>query len=465
MRFVHPQFLFALFALAIPILVHLFNFRRFKRVLFTNVRFLQEIKQDTRHRSRLKHLLVLASRLLALAFLVLAFAQPYLPAEKGTSRAYRNRVSIWIDNSFSMEARGTYGPLLEVARERARELVLSYPAADRFQLLTNDFEARDQRFVTREEFLQRLDEIRPTSAVRTLLEVAKRQQGAFASEAKANGEEFSAFFLSDFQSSLAGDGQLPADTNLRRYVVPFTAAAVANLSIDSCYLNTPYIQPGSTQELTVRLHNFGDKDLTDVPLKLHVNGSQRALSAVSVSGQSTTEIKLPFSISTTGFQQAVVSVTDHPVTFDDTFNFAFNVRPDVKVLCINGEARSSHIDALFANDAYFVYRTFSETQVDYNNLSSQQLVILNGLRSYASGLQESLRKYVENGGTLLVVPSTSTDVTAFNRFAAALSMPVLGASANDSVKVGRMETEHPMLSGVFEKGTAGTENLDLPLVH
>ncbi|MFM2136565.1 MAG: hypothetical protein RL021_1965, partial [Bacteroidota bacterium] len=108
MNFLYPQFLFALLALSIPIVVHLFNFRRFKRVLFTNVRFLQEIKQDTKHRSKLKHLLILASRLLAVAFLVLAFAQPYIPAVKGAKRASKNAVSIWIDNSFSMNASGKY---------------------------------------------------------------------------------------------------------------------------------------------------------------------------------------------------------------------------------------------------------------------------------------------------------------------------------------------------------------------
>src|SRR6266446_6276355 len=113
MLFTYPEFLFALSALSIPVIIHLFNFRRFKKIYFTNVRFLQEIKQDTRSRSRLKHLLILLARLLAVAFLVFAFAQPSLRAKRGNPLMTGiKHVSIYIDNSFSMDAVGKNGSLL-----------------------------------------------------------------------------------------------------------------------------------------------------------------------------------------------------------------------------------------------------------------------------------------------------------------------------------------------------------------
>ena len=76
MEFLYPGFLLALLALAIPIILHLFYFRRFKKVYFTNVRFLKEVKEQTSARSKLRNLLVLLMRLLAVAMLVFAFAQP-----------------------------------------------------------------------------------------------------------------------------------------------------------------------------------------------------------------------------------------------------------------------------------------------------------------------------------------------------------------------------------------------------
>ena len=133
MQFIYPEFLLALLALAIPIIIHLFNFRRFKKILFTNVRFLREIKQDTQSRSRLKHLLILLTRLSAITFLVLAFAQPFIPVRKTTFESSSKRVSIYIDNSFSMDALGNSGNLLEVSKKKAREIAntgISYNAEE-----------------------------------------------------------------------------------------------------------------------------------------------------------------------------------------------------------------------------------------------------------------------------------------------------------------------------------------------
>src|SRR5439155_13460167 len=117
MNFIYPGFLFALSALTIPVIIHLFNFRKFRKIYFTNVRFLKEIKQDTQSRSRLKHLLILISRILAVTFLVLAFAQPYIPRGKGNVLTGIRTISIYIDNSFSMEALGKNGSLIETAKK------------------------------------------------------------------------------------------------------------------------------------------------------------------------------------------------------------------------------------------------------------------------------------------------------------------------------------------------------------
>jgi len=179
MNFLYPSFLFALFAIAIPIIIHLFNFRRYKKVMFTNVRFLKEVKQQTRAKSQLKHLLVLASRILAISFLVFAFAQPYIPVEKNTEVVKENIVSIYIDNSFSMDAVNEDGRLLEQAKKLAKEIGAGFKPTDRYQLLTNSFEGRQQRLLNQEEFLEQVDNVKMSSFVRSVAEVIQRQSDVF----------------------------------------------------------------------------------------------------------------------------------------------------------------------------------------------------------------------------------------------------------------------------------------------
>src|SRR5215204_2104474 len=119
-QFLSPTLLYALLLIAIPIIIHLFNFRRFKKVFFTNVRFLKELKQETTSKSKLKHLLVLAARILAVAFLVFAFARPIIPSGQKKQNGSTDAVSVYVDNSFTMQAIRTDGTLLEVACRKAK---------------------------------------------------------------------------------------------------------------------------------------------------------------------------------------------------------------------------------------------------------------------------------------------------------------------------------------------------------
>ena len=132
MQFKHPEILYFLFLLIVPILVHLFQLRRFKKEFFTNVRFLKALAIQTRKSSQIKKWILLTTRLLLLTALVLAFAQPILPSkEKSNSQ---KELYIILDNSYSMQAKGKKGELLQRA---IQELLETTPETIHFSLLTN----------------------------------------------------------------------------------------------------------------------------------------------------------------------------------------------------------------------------------------------------------------------------------------------------------------------------------------
>ncbi len=116
MQFVYPAFLFALAAIVIPIIIHLFHFRRYKKIIFSDLRFLKEVQEQNKSKQKLKDLLVLLARILAIIFLVLAFAQPFIPAQHSSMIKGQKAISIFIDNSFSMNNEGPEGNLLETVR-------------------------------------------------------------------------------------------------------------------------------------------------------------------------------------------------------------------------------------------------------------------------------------------------------------------------------------------------------------
>ncbi len=464
MQFIYPEFLFALSVLAIPIIIHLFNFRRFKKIYFTNVRFLREIKQDTQSKSKLKHLLVLLSRLLALTFLVFAFAQPFIPAKTNKVQTGTKRISIYVDNSFSMDALGKNGSLLETAKKKAREIANAYKPSDEFQLLTSSFEGRHQRLVNRDDFLRNLDEVQPSSSVHTISEILQRQQDALFSEGKSKTSK-TAYVVSDFQQSTMDLENAKIDSSLQVSLVPITAATINNLYIDTCYLSTPFVQVNTPNELVVKIRNTGGNNAENVPLKLSINNSQKAIASFSINSNSSAEVKLSFTISSGGWQRAQLNIADYPITFDDNFFFNFNVRNNLQVLCINGDQPSPALNAIFGNDPYFNLKNSNQNQIDYSAFSFMQLIVLNEVNDFSSGLIQELKKYVLKGGSIFIIPSSKANISNYNNLFSEIGINSFGTKIQQQEKVDKIEVKHPLFTGVFEKGKKLPENIDLPLVN
>ncbi|HWZ04827.1 MAG TPA: BatA domain-containing protein, partial [Mucilaginibacter sp.] len=253
MHFLYPAFLFALLTLAIPVLIHLFNFRRYQKVYFSNVQFLKEIQEQQSSRRNLKERLILAARLLALTFLVLAFAKPYIPGANSAGAGKQKSVSIFVDNSYSMETLNRDGSLLDEAKRRAKEIASAYSINDRFQLLTQDFEGRHQRLLSRDEFNDAVDTVKISPRSRSLPQIINRQQSLLAMHKDGPGL---LYVISDFQKNMAQGDPVKTDTGLSINLVQLKASSLPNVAVDSVALLSAIHRPGESEKMVVRLHNY-----------------------------------------------------------------------------------------------------------------------------------------------------------------------------------------------------------------
>jgi hypothetical protein len=466
MVFAQPLFLIALTALAIPVIIHLFNFRRYKKVYFTNVRFIAEIKQETKKRSQLKHLLILLARLLAIACLVMVFAQPYLPSSIRQKKLKGSQaVSIYIDNSFSMEALSTGGRLIDEARNKALEIADACKPSDLFQLLTADFEGRHQRFVSRDEFRTLVEEVKISPSVRSLAEVMKRQEDMFSG---VRGMNPVSYIISDFQHTTSGFLNLKADTAISWFFVPVVAAKQNNLYIDTAWFDNPVLQPMQPARLRVKIRNSSDERLEKIPLQLTINNVQKSVASFAIDPGSETTVVLPYTNNAAGIQSGILSITDYPVTWDDNFFFTYPIAPAVPVFCINGDKTSPYLEALFASDSTFIFRNGSDKQLDFSSFGRYPLIILNGINEISSGFMQEITRFVMNGGNLLVFPSAKADLSKYNELLTAFGAPVFTGTDTSRVNVSELNTESLIFRDVFEKDASGRitlpENADLPRV-
>ncbi|MEM9931687.1 MAG: BatA domain-containing protein, partial [Bacteroidota bacterium] len=394
-------FLWALAALAIPIIIHLFYFRRFKKVAFSNVKFLKEVKEETSMRSRLRNLLVLLARCLALAALVFAFAQPFIPSATEILQG-RKAVSLYVDNSFSMGAESDSAPLLQIAKDRARDVVNAYGVEDRFQVVDNNFAGRNQRLVGQEEALDLIEEIRVAPASRRLSVVSARQRSALRTE---NIDNRITYLISDFQRNIADLSTDKLDTAVQTNLVPLTAVRERNVGIDSAWFEAPVPQLNQNNLLLVRVRNYGTEELDNVRLSINYLGQNKPEGTLTIPAQSYVIDSVYLNISEAGIGSATLRITDFPVQFDDSYFITFRTADKVKVLNIDDDGQPNrNLQAALGGLSVFASNYVGSRNIDYGSLAEHDLIVLTSQQSVGSGLAEQLRLYVENGGNLLVFP-------------------------------------------------------------
>lgn len=462
MVFVYPLFLWALATILIPIIIHLFNFRRYKKVYFTNVKFLKALRQESKSKSRLRELLVLAARCLAIVCLVLAFAQPTIPADKkALVNTGAGAISIYIDNSFSMENVGKQGRLFDVAKERAKELIKIFGNADKFQVITNDFEGRHQRFHSKEDALSTIDELKVSSAVRKLSDVIKRQNEFLGSSRLSNKK---IYLLSDAQKSTFDLDEVEQDSSIKTTIIPLTPNEVNNIFIDSCWFESPLQQKGFIQKLHATVVNNGSGRVEAGSAKLFINKQQIAIASFSLEPASKNEILFTFECKNEGFNFGSIKIDDYPVTFDDELFFSFNSQVNVAVNLINGKSQDAlnAFTSLFKSDSLFKLSVFPEQMIDYNAFKSGDVVILNQLSEISSGLLSELIKFTVKGGALVVIPSETANLPSYNVALSALQLPILGTLDTSRQKTDKIELASGFYNGVFEKID---DRLNLPVVN
>ena len=399
MRFLYPQMLWGLLALLIPILIHLFNFRRHKLVYFSNTAVLRSIQQENAKTRKLKYLVTLLLRCLFIAALVLAFAFPYHPEKQLNVNTENTLVGIYIDNSMSMKGQSQRTTLIEDARQSARDLVHKLNPSNRYLLMTNSFEIQNEYPMNQEEMLDQLDRMNPDGAPVLMGEVIDR----FEMLCKQHGFATSTLFVySDFQSNTFDLSAAKADTALQVVMVPMVPEFKTNLYIDSVWLASPIVQSGLTNELMVRVVNQGDKEVKGMPINFTMNNAMAASTTVDIEKNGTAEVEMQFVVEDSGEQRCSASLTDHPITFDDSYHFVLSVKPSLSVVELGNQPSSC---AMLFDDEQFHYSLMEPSRFDLTTIAQAQLLIVNESAVMNETLQQALLDAVSDGASLVVFPS------------------------------------------------------------
>jgi hypothetical protein len=461
MKFVHPQFLYGFLALVIPILIHLFNFRRYKKVYFSDTRLLKNIQEESESRNQLKKYLILASRLLAIACLVVCFAQPFFPVDN-EKNATGKQFSIYIDNSYSMNAQGNKGSLLDEAKQKAIEMAKNFGKDSEFQLLSQDFSGLQQRWLNYDEFIEKVSQLELSSASNEFNSVYDRQKDFYSRKGNKN-EKGKFIWLSDFQKKALSDQTFLSDTQNTVTLLPLRANETGNLFPDSIWFSQPVQQPGMVQKLYVRVTNLSNKEIENSVLNLHLDNQRIAPASFSIKAGEKKNIEFNFIIREAGIHHGYAELQDYPITFDNRMYFSFDVVKKFKVTALLGENAegAQFIRALFANDSLFEYQEINEKNPDFGKLKNSSLIVACALTTVSSGMAQELRKFCEEGGHIAWFPSEKEISANANTFLNTFGVQYSSQADTINSEIDRIISEDEFYKTVFEKKP---EKTDMPKV-
>jgi hypothetical protein len=361
-----------------------------------------------------------------------------------------------------MQAESAEGNLLEEGRKKAREIALAYQPSDNFRLLLNNPNPASNRYVNRDEFLSMLDEVHIENASQPFSKVIGRVR-TFDIEGANPQQEL--YLISDFQKSQADIALWQTDSNLQINLLPLISAARNNVFIDSCWFDRPVLQKGSLLKLYYRIKNLSDKDVEKLPVSLIVNNKQKALAGVDLKAGEVREEQMVFRVDSAGVFHARLELRDFPVTYDDRFYFGFSISERIKILSITSGDAGDALQILFSGDSLFDLTVQKYARVDYARLSGYDVLILDQLPDFSSGLLMELDKYLKNGGTLIIIPAKSAVGTAYEALSKALNIPLFARMDTARAQLTWMDVESPEYDDVFDlEGNAFKlpDNVDMP---
>ncbi len=445
--FKHPEFLFFLFAIIIPIVIHLFSFRKYKKVYFHNIQFIKNIQtEQNSSKSKLKELLILAARIGMITFLVVAFAQPYIPRNNAQQTTANSAVAIYIDNSFSTQSESANGIVLEFEKKKAQEITDAYSAETKFFLFSNTANPTEQFARTRDEIKNDISALTTSPNQLTINEISKKLQTC----AQKNNTKLTCHILSDFQKYAFDFKNIESDSTLSVNLYPIENQRIPNISIDSCYFETPHHITNSTEKITVTISNNSDEIFNNFPVKIFINDTMRAMTSVVLKPHSKISVPIEYNTKETGIISGKIEIEDYPILYDNAYFFSYYVENQINILNLYENAPNRHIAALCKNEPSFLIENQSIKNIDYSTLTNYPVIILDRLSSIPAGLVDEINKFKSVGKTIVCIPSDNIEIASYNRLLALFGRQQITQKDSISTTIETIDANNAIFKNVFE---------------
>lgn len=498
MNFLNPSLLFGLFAVSIPILIHLLNLRKIKKVEFSTLMFLKEIQKSKMRRIKLKQIILLALRVMAIVFLVLCFANPVYEGYAGNNDNFSGYTTlIFIDDSFSMAARDSKGQYLGQAKDAVKKILESHKESDDIYLIPaskTDFKGNKVLFDSFTELYDSLEKISISYKPADINEIISFSDKILKNSAKPNKE---IFIISDFnQINFNPDNGLPPafsetkDNSVNAYLVKIGNREINNLSIDSFIVTSKIIEKNKDVKIKVFINNHSRYNVYNKTVNLIIDNELKGERVVDVSSFDKKEIEFSFKSDHSGNVNGIVEITqsefqDDEIIQDNKYYFSLYIPESFNIGVIYEKPEDFYFIDLALRTAGSILSDSIKMKSNLFNVTSERtvnesilknnVVFISGKKSFTDYESQILRDFVSDGGGLFIFPGNSIDINNYNSTILNklnfVKIEDLNSNKeeNNKLKFDKVDFENPVLSEIFLNrnlnSTSGNFNIDSPEIN
>ena len=429
MQFLHSGYFYALPVLLVPIFIHLFQLRRFKKYDFTNVTLLKKIKFKTRKSSQIKKWIILILRLLIIVFIIFAFSQPYFSNNKSIDTP--SETVLYLDNSFSMQALGANGPLFKRA---VQDVISEIKEGQKLTLLTNDVIYQSTEL---KDIKNKLLSVKYSPNQLSLNNVILKAVSLFSSS-KTSLKTI--VVVSDFQK-IDKEELANTDTKIKVILVPLLPLNKINNYIDKVSIESS-LNSINLLNITAKTNT---KNIDSIPITLFREDKIIGKSILEKSKN----YKTSFEIQKIDGFKGKVSIEDSQVHFDDTFYFNIPKKNKISVLAISENTSSIFLKKIYSKDE-FIFKNQDHKSLNFNKINDANLIILNGVNNISSALINSLKNFMTNGGTILLIPGKQGNIVSYNQLISTQSNHYFQPKKSIVKSITQIEFNHFIFKDVFK---------------
>lgn len=442
MSFLNPLMLFGAGAIAVPIIIHLLNRRRFQRVVWAAMRFVKVSTEKNQRRMLVEDMILLALRCLMLALLALAVARPAMRSSThdvfGQSKV---TAVIVLDNSASMGVSDGVQTRFDKARKIAEQAVDALPSGSAAAVILASDVAKEvikepthdlnlaRKTVREAPLSDRATDLFPSieKALETLKgRSAIRKEIYLITDGQLAGWRQ----LGDIQKTLKQAKEQTGEQQVSAHLVLVSDNEERNLGVSGLVLSSGLAPLNRPLRFEAQVANYGKQEAKDIKVSLLVDGaSADEVTLPSIPPGGTRSVPLNTRLKTEGWHNITARIAADRFPGDDTRTLAVRAIREIRVLMVDGEPGSEprESETFFLGHAlvpvppdeaeqyYVKTSTIAPADMAGTRFDDFDAVVLANVPDLSADGAAALENFVKRGGGLLIFPGAKVNATSYNQ--------------------------------------------------